>query len=413
MSEFYNFLDDTLIGRMFNGRSSNNKYISQPDFIYPDMTFQEVEQWVTITGNERNIYNTTAPLKTVIDRLALMYANGIWEHLDKNGEPIKNSEFVNLLENPNIYQSRNEFLFQWFIQRSVYSGTFMFNLYGSELQDVPSALWNLSPSRMSIHRTGKIWRQTELEGIISGYTFKTDTDNNDNFTTDEIIQFSMPDTDDPIMGHSPLEALRMEISNIRAALGYRNTILTKKGAIGVWSSDAKDTMGSITLTKDEEDKLNKQLVRNYGIGDHQSSIAISSKALKWNPSTYPTKDLMLFEEIDAGLMTIIDMYGGNKNMFALGSKDSTFENVAMGERQAYQNTLIPIADDFGNGLAKRWGLLEKGETLRLNYDHVAPLKDDEAAKSMIIKTKAEAAAILGAEGMPFTTAQIQDIINFD
>ena len=399
MSDSYNFIDDTLIGRIFNGRSNNNKYISQPSFTYPDMTFQQEEQWVTIDGNERNIYNTTGPLKTVIDRMALMYANGIWEHLDKNGNLIENSEFVQLLENPNVFQSNKEFLFQWFIQRSVYPGTFMFNLFGSELQDVPTALWNLSPSRMTIHRTGKIWRQTELDEIISGYTFKTDAASNDNFSTDEIIQFSMPDTDDPIIGHSAFESVRMEISNIRAAMGYRNTILTKKGAIGVWSSDAKDTMGSITLTTDEEKKLNKQLVRNYGIGDHQSSIAISSKALKWNPSTYPTKDLMLFEEIDANLQTIIDLYGGNKNMFASGSKDSTFENVSMGERQAYQNTLIPISQDMANGLAKRWGLLEKGESLRLSYDHVAPLKDDELAKSQIIKTKAEAVAILAANGI--------------
>jgi hypothetical protein len=408
MSDLYNFLDGTLIGRVMGGRSQNNKYISQPNFTYAPLSFQQSEQWVTITGNERNIYNTTAPLKTVIDRMALMYANGIWEHVDKDGNIIENSDFVKLLENPNVFQSSKEFLFQWYIQRSVYSGTFMFNLYGSSLQEIPTALWNLSPSRMTIHRTGKIWRQTELEDIISGYTFKTDSSTNDNFETNEIIQFSMPDSDDPIIGHSPFEAVRMEISNIRAALGYSNTILTKKGGIGVWSSDAKDTMGSITLTTDEEKKLSDQLVRNYGIGDHQSSIAISSKALKWNPSTYPTKDLMLFETIDAGLMAIIDLYGGNKNMFASGSKDSTFENVSMGERQAYQNTLIPIGQDMGNGLAKRWGLLDKGETLRLNYDHVAPMKEDEAAKAAIIKTKAEAVAILRANGM-----NPNDIISFD
>jgi hypothetical protein len=43
----------------------------------------------------------------------------------KNGKEIENSEHVvNRLENPNIFQSRNEFLTQWFIQRCLYPGTF-------------------------------------------------------------------------------------------------------------------------------------------------------------------------------------------------------------------------------------------------------------------------------------------------
>jgi hypothetical protein len=289
-------------------------------------------------------------------------------------------------------------------------------LKGFDSQLIPTALWNLPPSRMTLNRTGKIWQQINVDEIISSYVLKMSHEGEADITykTNEIIQFSMPDTDDPILGKSPLESIRMPISNIRAAYGYRNVILTKKGAIGVWSSDSKDQMGSVKLTPDEESELAKQLQKNQGIGDNQDNIAISKTALKWTPSTYPTKDLLLFEEVDANKKAIIDLFGANENMFSRpsGGQGATFNNVAMGERQAIQNTIEPIADDFANGLSKRWGLLDKGEKLRLSYDHLPAMKSDGLQESQILERKARAAAILAGEGLGFTAEQIREIIEF-
>lgn len=403
------------ISNFFRNRSNNDRYISQPAFYNFPFSLKPQEQWVTINENENELYNTTSALKIVLDRMALIYANGVWEHLDKNGEIIERSDYVALLENPNVFQSRNEFLFQWFIQRGLYGNNFLYQLKGMEVQPIPTALWNLPPSKIGLQRTGKIWNQTELDQMISGYIYRMEEDGKPNVTykPDEIIQFSMPDSEDPLLGKSPLESIKMELSNMRAAMGYRNVILTKKGAIGVWSSDSKDTQGAIPLTPEEEKEIREELGKAYGIGDRQSAFAISKNALKWNPSTYPTKDLLLFEEVDANKKAIIDLYGANENMFSRSSagQGSTFNNVAMGERQAIQNTIEPIAQDFANGLAKRWGLLDKGETLRLNYDHLPAMKTDGVAESQILERKARAAAILAGEGLGFSAEEIREIID--
>lgn len=402
------------IANFFRNRSNNDRYISQPNFFNFPFSLKAKEQWVTINENENELYNTTSALKIVLDRMALIYANGVWEHLDKNGEPIENSEYVKLLENPNVFQSRNEFLFQWFLQRGLYGNNFLYQLKGSEVQPIPSALWNLPPSKMGLNRTGKIWNQTELDQMISNYIYKMDEgQSNVIYKPSEIIQFSMPDSDDPLLGRSPLESIKMELSNIRAAMGYRNVILTKKGAIGVWSSESKDQMGAIKMSPEEEKEMREELTKAYGIGDRQSAFAISKTALKWNPSTYPTKDLLLFEEVDANKKAIIDLYGANENMFSRSStgQGSTFNNVAMGERQAIQNTIKPISMDFANGLSKRWGLLDRGETLQLNYDHLPAMKTDGVAESQILERKARAAAILSGEGLGFSAEEIREIID--
>jgi HK97 family phage portal protein len=413
---------DNQFGELFNGAnirtalglpSRNNRHISQPDFTHMPLNFDRNEEWVSIDGREREIYLTTPELKIVIDRLATMFANGVWRHYDKNGKEIENSQHVARLENPNIQQSRNEFLTQWFIERCLYPGTFTYMLRPSELVDIPLALWNLPPSRIVVNRTGKIWNMTELEEIVSSYELRYDKGGNETFKTKDIIQFNMPDPDDPILGRSTLDALKMPISNIRAAYGYRNVILTKKGAIGMWSTDGKDAIGSINLTPDEEKKMSEELTRTYGIGDHQAKIMISSKPMKWTAATYPTKDLMLFEEIDANKKAIIDMFGANEFMFASGvnAKGSTFTNVEMGNKMCYQDTIIPIADDYANGLTKRFGLNEKGEYLCLEYDHLPVLQDNEKEEAETNKLNAETAAIMLANGYAADT--INNLLEWD
>lgn len=410
-SDFTEFWSGTFLGSLFTRGGNNNQYISQPNFYTQPLNLSAHEQWQTITGNEREVYLTTPELRIIIDRLAMMYANGKWEHLDENGEPIEDSEFVELLENPNAFQSRNEFLAQWFIQRCLYGNVYNYQLLsGSSFQVAPSALWNLPPSRITIKRTGLIWNQTDIADMISHYTLKNDDHTDTMFSTDEIIQFSMPNSDDPLIGVSPLNALKMPISNIRAGYGTNNVILSKKGAFGALSSDAKDGTGAMPLTSDEIKNISDQYTKDFGIGDHQSKIMVVAKALKWTPFTYPTKELMIFETIDAGKKAIIDLYGANENMFSRGSKGqgSTFNNVEMGERQCYQNTLFPIANDQGYGYSSRWGLLDKGERLVLSYDHLPVLKEDEVRKSQVLERKARAAAII-SEGGFMSPEEIHDI----
>jgi phage portal protein BeeE len=406
--EFIDFLGEVT---GWNRIRPTERYVSQPRLYPQPLRLDRTEQWVTVNGQERELYLSTPELRFVIDRLALMFANGLWKLKDKEGNEIEKSPVITLLENPNVFQSRNEFLFQWFVQRCLYPSTFLYNLKGSALQDLPSAIWNLSPSRMVVNRTGKIWDQTDIDGIISGYLFKGDGGQNDQpFTTKDIIQFSRPDSDDPLMGISPLHALRMPISNIRASYGYRNTILRKKGAIGAWSSSARDAAGSVPLTPEENKQISNQLTDTYGIDDDKASVVVASSPLSWTPATYPTKDLMLFEEIDADKKAIIDMYGANEFMFTSMAKGAKYDNLQIGEKICYQDTIIPIAEDFAYGLSKRLGLVEQGLYLELCYEHISVLSDDEKAEADVTLTRAQAFQILVQNGFkPQDAADICDL----
>lgn len=382
-------------------QSHNDAFTSQPRITPRPFTLDTAEQYMSIEGQEQMIYETTPELRTVIDRLAVMYANGIWEELDQNGEPIEKSIWVDFLENPNVFQSRNEFLFQWFVQRCVYGNVFDYQLKGP-FQEQPAALWHLPPSRIVVKRSGLMFKQTDINNIIDGYELQLDSQQKQTYTPDEIIQFSMPNCDDPLLGSCPLLAIRMPISTIRAAHGFINVVMTKKGALGIWRNETKTAEGFVP-TSDEDKKMVQSMLKHYGIGDKQMPFAVSEGNLRWEPSTFPVGDYKIFETFDANKTAIIDFYGASKDMFSAGSiggkTGSTFQNKEMADRQCYQNTLIPIANDMANGYAKRWGILDKGHTLRLNYEHLPVMQKDLSREADILLKKSQAASTLLASGV--------------
>lgn len=393
-------------------KRGNDPYVVTPQINFNQLLdfLSKQDQEISIDGNESDLLRTTPQLFSVIYRHANMLANGRFLHLDKNGDDVKESPFIKLLNKPNPFQAGNEWLIQQDVQKLTYGNSFIYLLKGSQLKEVPDALWNLAPKKVTVKRTGKIWNQTEEAKIVSEYIVNANAIENEmKLKPVEILHRNIQDVDDPIVGSSPFHSLKMPISNIRSAYGFRDVIMTKKGAIGMITNNSKGTSGSLPFTKDEREKVEKQFNSDYGITDEQKKIILSSANLKWNPMSYPTKDLLLFEEVDENFQSIMDAYGMDKALF---SSDATFENKIMGERSTYQNTIIPEADDLANGLTNKFKLNEKGEKIVLDYSHVASLQEDQASKADVMQKKADAIVKLQQSGL-FSSNEIKDIIDFN
>ena len=88
-------------------------------------------------------------------------------------------------------------------------------------------------------------------------------------------------------------------------------------------------------------------------------------------------------------MAIIDAYGLNKYVFSSAS-DSTFNNVEMGMKMAYQDTIIPEVTQMYDSLSQQLGLTKEGLYLKPDFSHVAVLQNDENKKAQTMNTKADA-----------------------
>lgn len=328
-------------------------------------------------------YERIPQLKAVVDRKAQMFSNMELKLVNKStGEQVQDKDFDKLIKNPNTTQSMNDWLVQFKQQEQIYGNQFMYKNKPSGLTKYPVALWNISPAHIKPWLTGKIWDQIEMSGIIEKYECLFQGVNRI-FKTEEILYSRIPDLNNPIEGKSPIYALKYPLTNIERAYEYRNVLMENMGALGLLTNTSRDAMGAVPLTPEERKRIEEDYRNSYGVGKGKGKIKISEADLKWQAMSFPTKDMMLFEEIDANTLIIMDTFGMNINIFS--NKNATFENVKNAMIQVYQDTIFPEADKFTQALGK---FLMIPETLSLvaSYDHIAILKENKQKSILTIES---------------------------
>ncbi len=349
------------------------------------------EQWITVVGKEAEIYNTTAEVKIVFDRFASMFSNGIYQELDAKGEVVENSEIVKRLLNPNVLLNGKSFMMESALHYLIFGNRITYTNYGSSMSEAPVFLWNLPPDRIKMILTGSIYDQFNINGIIKEYYLEYENNGQNKRKTwqpSEIIHHKNIDPLNPLKGKSVLESLHMDISNIRASKGFQNVLLTKKGALGFISNDSKDEAGNIPLNTEDRLALQKQFTETHGQFDGQSAVAFTSGNTKWNPTSYPVKDMMTFETISEGMKRIIDAVQLNDNLFSK-EKSKVQANLKEGLIMGYEDAIIPFAGDVSNLWTQRLRMKE-GHRINISYDHISALQKDNKTENEVKEIKARA-----------------------
>ena len=359
---------------------STNYFLGQKGEIYVD------------TDKPSELYRTIPQIRAIIGKKKNMFANVEFILKDINGKEINNAksdQFYLLMQNPNVMQSFNAFLCNQLEQLDVYGTQFIYkNKVG--MKDYPSALWNVSPAYMELVLTGKSFDQTSIDGIISYYNY-VENNKKRRFETNQILLTKHDDLDSPIVGKSPLAYLKHPLSNIDLAYKHRNSVMANKGAIGILSGGGSDASGSVPLKKEDKEKVENAHRNTYGLDEGQMKILITEAQLKWSPISYPTKDLMLFEEVKDDTLTLIDALGMHAHLFA--GNDNTFENIKTAIKMVYSDTIQPYADSFTQALGAFLnveGIHGKGTYIEASYDHIQLLEDDKKTEADTFKTTLDA-----------------------
>ena len=88
-------------------------------------------------------------------------------------------------------------------------------------------------------------------------------------------------------------------------------------------------------------------------------------------------------------MKICDAYGIDYNLLA-ASKQSTFENKSKGERQTYQNTIVPDWKEREGGLNQLLDTENRSWEIVGSYDHLPVFQEDLSQKSQAVNTMVQA-----------------------
>jgi hypothetical protein len=371
------------LGRLFFDTASDDGYINA-------VTHQELgsKNPIYIDCNDLEVvYHQIPHLKLVINTKAQMLSNGTWKHYTAEGVEIPTSKYLDVLSNPNVLQGGRSFITQYSINEDLYGTSFIYVDKGLATR-MPQYMWCLPSKNIVINRTGKIYKQSNISDIIEDYELREEGGLIEKYAVDEIIRLKTED-DNLIVGTSKVNTLRQQISNIKHAYDSRNVAIVNRGTQGILSALAPQPTanGMPTLTPIEKKEAESKLQNDYGTGRNQNRVGLTTLDVKYTDLSAKIKDLMLFEEIQDDFCVIIDTYGLNKNMFAAGS-DNTYENVSSGERQAYQNTIIPQAKRLSEEITKMYEM-DNGEYLELDYSHLAVMQEDEKSRADVDKVVVE------------------------
>ena len=188
-----------------------------------------------------------------------------------------------------------------------------------------------------------------------------------------------------------------------ASYNKRNVLLENLGAIGILSAQSNDMGGAIPMTPEERQKIQKDWYKRQ-----KDELIITESNVNWQPMSYPTRDLMLFEELTEDKLAIIDAFGLNYNLFS-SEKGATFSNVRDSIRMAYTDTIIPETQQMYDSMIAQWGL--QGEYyLKADFNHLPILQDDEQVKAQAHKTKVETVKMIN-ELVPLTEEQLRQLLD--
>jgi hypothetical protein len=118
---------------------------------------------------------------------------------------------------------------------------------------------------------------------------------------------------------------------------------------------------------------------------------------------------MLFEELTADKIAIIDTFGMSLNIFS-SEKGATFTNVRDSIRMTYQDTIIPETQQMYDAIGQQIGLTNEGLKLIAEFDHLPVMQDDEVAIATTMKLKAETLEKLKVLGIDMTSDEMKTLL---
>lgn len=328
-----------------------------------------------------NIYTSIPQVSIPIDKLAAMFANGVFKWQPTGSEELQDlpKGLHALLEKPNPLQAQNDLLKKWLKLKLVYGNSYLYKNQPSAIS-LPKGITCVSPAYITPKLTGKVFDQVDMDGIVEKYEYN-EGGYVRTFETKDVLWSKIEDLDNPVLGVSPLLGLKFPISNTELAYKYLNVISGEKGNIGILSATPqKDGMGSLPMSPEDKKELEKTYRAENGIEDHQKKIMISTTPISWQPMTYETAKLLLLEQIDANQLTILDKFGANRNLFV----SSTYENLKNALIMTQNDTIQPHADGFTQDLTKWLGL--KGGRLVLDYSHLPYMQTNKKEDADTLKT---------------------------
>lgn len=368
----------------YRGVDGNTGFGTQPMHFWDDTTFENgrVFRYENHLSALR-AYRRCPPLAAIINRMAQAYINGktwVMNSAGKEATSPDAKKLRKLFTQPNPLQSWKQFE----AQQQIYLDLFGFVLL---LPIIPvgfeqygpieaTSMWNIPPNMLNIEETNKLFYQTDVKGIIK--SIKLNYKGNNTFLDINnlyIFKDFIPSADTLVFPESRICSLEMPISNIVGSYESRGILINNRGALGAFTQEPnRGQYVNAIVTPEMKANLQRDFMR-YGLRNGQWKFIFSEASLKWQQIGIPTRDLMLFEEIEDDIMRICDAYGYPSPLIN-SEKGPAVANTKEYKAQLYQDAIIPKSASCYEQWNQVFTTGERNLRIDKDYSHIPVLQED-------------------------------------
>jgi len=329
-------------------------------------------------------------LGSVIDKGAEMFSAVNYKivRTDTEEEEIVDNHNLNkVLERPNKLQTWKQMLYMVYTYKMISGAAFLFPGFG--IKRTPSRLAYISTIDFETftkrpNSNAKSYTNPSVDDLISSIDFYFKYTHPLSIKPSELMWVKDRFVN-YIDDHSRITSLQKNLENIYKALVARGVLIDKRGGIGMVAGNQKDSGMSVPLTPNEKKKL-RRTVNDHNLSQGGNSIMVTDVPLKYTPFVFPTRELLLFEEIEDDFFTICDRLGINRELF---DGKTTFANKKMAATGTYIDTILPAWTDFFDLLNKELNTHTENIKIIPNFEHVEALQKNEVEKYNAIKIKSD------------------------
>lgn len=317
-------------------------------------------------GKYLDLYLTNPVLSTVVNFASQYYSQMKISHIGTDGNEIKNSPYLKLLNTPNYFQSKEDFFYQQMVFLLVSGNDYIYQIKAFK-NDVPKDIYNLIPSQVDFNDTNKLNKFLFKKSDKDDYGKNKIKYTLDNKVYDLLIDDIIPTYD--LANGLSVNSFMQSPSRVKPIAKILHNISENVNSKGVNLQMSQKYVG---LNQNDGNRAQIQEGDKNSIERAISikNLLLTNAGIDFKHLVSDMKRLYLDEQYAEDFNKVLLAFGMNKNVINPFSKDSTFENQSQGIVSYIQNQLQNTADNTMNSLSQNWGLFERNEKLVASYDHL-------------------------------------------
>lgn len=353
-------------------------------------------------GTYLKAYTENSDVFTVINKIVEPASVIPVYQYDAKGEINEQGRMIQLLNAPNPYMNRAEFL------EALMTFYLIFGDAYAAFDSIPNGLNANLPIRLDV--LPPQWVEFVLGTVMNpivGYKF-TMSGNVIDYEFNRVVHWKEfnPDYDAQGVGHlkgmSRLKPLIKTVVGSDAAYDSLIAMLQHQGAVGILTLLGEDGKPQ-TMTKTYLSAVKRQYRDEYTGAKKAGSVVITDKDHKWTKFGLTAVEMKILEAIGVFGGKLYDAYNVPSVLMS-GTRDKTYMNYVEAKKALYQDAIMPTLDSALDKLT--WWLApkfkEQGQVLKADYSSIAVLQDNVA--DLIAK-------MVLAES--FTKNEIREVAGFD